>query len=213
MRIPARTCSRNRNPLGYTRAVAIDVQLCDFDTPVAAAVKVALRIRDVSRDCGLPFAIENHRDTFTETPEKFLELAKAYRKAAGETMPCCLDHSHFAVVRHLWPANFWGCLREPESLLRAATQFHLRPFSGHHCQIPVLFESGRRTPEYRDWLRYADSLLRYLHALPRTDPVLAVHLQGGIGEQYAFAVCFADAGQSQHVNLQEDPNWVFGAEA
>ena len=28
------------------------------------------------------------------------------------------------------------------------------------------------------------------------DPVLAVHLQGGIGEQYPFAVCFADAGQS-----------------
>ena len=30
------------------------------------------------------------------------------------------------------------------------------------------------------------------------DPVLAVHLQGGVGEQYPFAVCFADAGQSQH---------------
>src|SRR5208282_932291 len=32
----------------------------------------------------------------------------------------------------------------------------------------------------------------------QADPVLAVDLQGGIGKQYAVAVSFADAGQSQH---------------
>ena len=30
------------------------------------------------------------------------------------------------------------------------------------------------------------------------DAVLAVHLERGVGEQNAFAVCLADAGQSQH---------------
>ena len=172
-------------------AVAIDVQLCDYDTPIPAAIKVALRIRDVARDCGLPFAIETHRDTITETPEKTLALAKAYRAIAKETMPCCLDHSHFAVVRHLTPGRFWEYLREPERLLRAATQFHLRPFNGHHCQIPVLSPSGRRTPEYQDWLVYAASLLRNLRAQPRNDPVLAVPELGHAAPSYGLS-CFPD---------------------
>ena len=48
-------------------ALAIDIQLGDYDTPAAAAVKLAVRIRAVARELGLPFAIETHRDTFTET--------------------------------------------------------------------------------------------------------------------------------------------------
>lgn len=172
-------------------AVAIDVQLCDFDSTLAAALKVALRIRAVARDCQLPFAIENHRDTFTETPERTLALARAYRKRTGEVMPCCLDHSHYAVVRHLAPGAFWEYLRQPESLLKAATQFHLRPFNGHHCQIPVLTASGRRTREYRDWLAYADSLLRYLKSQPGSGPVLAVPELGHAAPSYGLS-CFPD---------------------
>ncbi len=172
-------------------AVAIDIQLCDHDTPVAAAVKLALRIRDVARDCGLPFAIETHRDTLTETPEKTLALARAYRAACGETMPCCLDHSHFAVVRHLPPGSFWERLSEPRALLRAATQFHLRPFNGHHCQIPVLDRAGRRTPEYRDWLAYASSLLTHLRGRPGTGPVIAVPELGNAAPAYGLS-CFGD---------------------
>ena len=172
-------------------ALAIDVQLCDWDTPLADAVKVALKIREAAGKEGLPFAIENHRDTFTETPEKTLALAEAYQAACGEVMPCCLDHSHYAVVRHLKPADFWEYLRQPESLLQAATQLHLRPFNGHHCQIPVLFANGRRTPEYKDWLAYATSLLRYLKDQPAETPVLAVPEIGNAAPPYGLS-CFPD---------------------
>jgi len=167
-------------------AVAIDIQLCDYDTAPEAAVAVVLKIRAAAKNHELPFAVELHRDTITETPEKSLALWMAYRAATGEDLPCCIDHSHFAVVRHLAPP-FWERLREPESLLQAATQFHLRPFNGHHCQIPVLNHSGRRTPEYRDWLNYAKELFAYLQAQPGAAPVLVVPEIGNAAPAYRLS--------------------------
>ncbi len=167
-------------------AVAIDIQLCDFDTPTKAAVKVAAKLRAASKNYQLPFAVELHRNTITETPEKSLAVWEAYREAFGEELPCCIDHSHFAVVRHLKPP-FWDDLRKPESLLRAATQFHMRPFNGHHCQIPVLNHAGRRTPEYRDWLAYAEALFAYLHAQPERTPVLVVPEIGHAAPPYRLS--------------------------
>ena len=134
-------------------AVAMDVQLCDYDTPLSEAVTVAKRISAAARAHGLPFAIETHRDTFTETPEATTALARAYAADTRKTLPLCLDHSHFAVVRHLPPGQLWARLREPKPLLRAAVQFHLRPFNGHHCQLPALTPGGKRTPEYLAHMR------------------------------------------------------------
>lgn len=167
-------------------AVAIDVQLCDYDTPLPAALAVARRIREFARELDLPFAIETHRDTFTETPEVTLALFNAYREATGETMPCCLDHSHFAVIRHLAPP-YWPRLREPPALLAAATQFHLRPFNGHHCQIPALTPGGRRTPEYRDWLDYAAALLADAQAQPDRGPIRVVPEIGHAAPAYRLS--------------------------
>lgn len=172
-------------------AVAIDVQLGDYDSRVADMVKLAVRIRDAARDLALPFAIETHRDTFTETPEATVALARGFRRATGETLPLCLDHSHFAVVRHLARDAFWDRLREPAELLAAATQFHLRPFNGHHCQIPVLTAAGRRTPEYQDWLRYSAALFAHLRAQRTTAPVLAVPELGHAAPAYGLS-CFGD---------------------
>ncbi|MBL9214050.1 MAG: hypothetical protein JNG83_01100 [Opitutaceae bacterium] len=183
-------------------AVAIDVQLGDYDTPLADAVALAVRIRDVARDTGLPFAVETHRDTFTETPEATLALARGFRQATGETLPLCLDHSHFAVVRHFAPGTFWDRLREPAELLAAAAQFHLRPFNGHHCQIPVLDAAGRRTPEYRDWRNYAESLLAYLRAQPATTPVLAVPELGHAAPAYGLS-CFGDTWRDAQAVLRD----------
>lgn len=166
-----------RTPFAAARAlgaVAIDVQLCDYDTRLGRAVATLRRIRAAARAEDLPFAIETHRDTFTETPENTVALAAAYRAATGETLPLCLDHSHFALVRHLAPGDLWERLRQPASLLRAATQFHLRPFNGHHCQLPALTASGRRTPEYRDWLAYAGALLADQRARRTSAPCLVV---------------------------------------
>lgn len=172
-------------------AAAIDVQLGDYDTPLADVVKLARRIRAVSRDLELPFTIETHRNTFTETPEATLALCHGYRAAVGEPLPLCLDHSHFAVVRHLAAADFWPYLREPAELLAAAEQFHLRPFNGHHCQIPVLTAAGRRTPEYRDWLVYSAALLGHLQREGKTNPVLAVPELGHAAPAYGLS-CHRD---------------------
>jgi hypothetical protein len=172
-------------------ALAIDVQLGDYDTPLAEAVRLAVRIRDVARELMLPFAIETHRDTFTETPEATLALARGYAAATGERLPLCLDHSHFAVVRHLREDLLWERLREPKELLAAAAQFHLRPFNGHHCQIPALDARGRRTPEYRRWLNYANSLLAHVAAQPAREPVLIVPELGHAAPAYRLS-CFGD---------------------
>lgn len=172
-------------------AVAIDVQLGDYDSPLADMVELTAHLAAVSRDVGLPFAVETHRDTFTETPEATLALERGFRARTGHVLPLCLDHSHFAVVRHLAPGTFWERLREPRELLESASQFHLRPFNGHHCQIPVLDARGRRTPEYREWLNYAQSLLAYLRNSPSRDPVLAVPELGHAAPSYGLS-CFGD---------------------
>jgi len=172
-------------------AIAIDVQLGDYDMPLADAVKLAIRIREVARDLALPFAIETHRDTFTETPEATVAFARGYEAATGETLSLCLDHSHFAVVRHLAPDRFWERLREPAALLAAATQFHLRPFNGHHCQIPALDPRGRRTPEYVQWLDYTQSLFSHLRAQPAQEPMLVVPELGNAVPAYGLS-CFGD---------------------
>lgn len=172
-------------------ALAIDVQLGDYDSKLAEMVKLAVRLRDTARDLAMPFAVETHRDTFTETPEATLALVHGYRLKTAETLPLCLDHSHFAVVRHLALGMYWERLREPAELLDAATQFHLRPFNGHHCQIPVLDANGRRTPEYRDWQNYVVPLLTHLRVQPAVDPVLAVPELGHAAPAYGLS-CFGD---------------------
>jgi len=172
-------------------ALAIDVQLGDYDSSLDDMVRLAVRIGEVASDLNLPFAIETHRDTFTETPEATLALVHGYRRVTDTKLPLCLDHSHFAVVRHLARDVFWDRLQEPQELLEAATQFHLRPFNGHHCQIPVLDAKGRRTPEYRDWQRYSAALLNHLKSLNSADPVLAVPELGHAAPAYGLS-CFGD---------------------
>ena len=168
-------------------AVAMDVQLCDYDTPLSEAVDVAKRISAAARAHGLPFAIETHRDTFTETPEATLALARAYRAETGKTLPLCLDHSHFAVVRHLRAGQLWARLREPKPLLRAAVQFHLRPFNGHHCQLPALTPAGKRTPEYVDWLGYVAELFAHEQRRRTSRPALVVVEMGHAAPAYRLS--------------------------
>ncbi|CAM9824075.1 unnamed protein product, partial [Phaeothamnion confervicola] len=172
-------------------ALAIDVQLGDYNTPLRRAVALARCVDDVARELGLPYAIETHRDTFTETPEATTALCREFHRETRRRLPLCLDHSHFAVVRHLAPGAFWDRLREPAALLRAATQFHLRPFNGHHCQIPVLDRRQRRTPEYKDWLGYAAALFAHLARENRREPVLVVPELGHAAPAYGLS-CFGD---------------------
>lgn len=62
-------------------ATHINVQLANHDTPTDTAVRLAVRLFDVAAKFGARPAVEVHRDTCTETPEKTYALAAGYRKA------------------------------------------------------------------------------------------------------------------------------------
>jgi hypothetical protein len=170
-------------------ALAIGLQLGRPETPLAVALKLALKIRQVAQRLDLPFAIETHRATFTELPETLAALQVAYRKSCGENLPICLDYSHVAVVRHLLPEATWPTLatQQPAALANAR-QFHLRPFNGHHAQLPVRNARGRRTPEYLAWRdRFVAPLFRHLRNQRTPAPVLAVAELGHAAPAYGLS--------------------------
>ena len=120
----------------------INVQLADHDTPTARALSLARRLMAAGKKLGVEPAIEVHRDTCTETPEKAYALADAYEEATGELLPMTWDYSHIAVVKHLLPP-YWPRLGVRPDLIQRAQQFHFRPFNGHHCQVPVTDGRGK----------------------------------------------------------------------
>ena len=161
-------------------ALHVNVQLGDHDTPTIAALRLARKLIAESRKLGLETAVEVHRDTCTETPEKTYALAEAYEKATGELIPFVWDYSHLAVVKHLLPP-FWPRLGQRPDLIRRAQQFHFRPFNGHHCQVPVTNGHGKLTPEFRDYIPFMERVMetwlatatpgRELIAVPELGPL------------------------------------------
>lgn len=161
-------------------ALHVNVQLGDHDTPTTVALRLARRLMDESRKLGLEVAIEVHRDTCTETPEKTYALAAAYEKATGELIPFVWDYSHLAVVKHLLPP-FWPRLGQRPDLIQRAQQFHFRPFNGHHCQVPVTNGRGKLTPEFFDYVPFMEKVMatwlataapgRELIAVPELGPL------------------------------------------
>ncbi len=161
-------------------ALHVNVQLGNHDTPTATALRLARRLIDESRKLGLETAIEVHRDTCTETPEKTYALADAYEKANGELIPFVWDYSHLAVVKHLLPP-FWPRLGQRPDLIQRAQQFHFRPFNGHHCQVPVTNGRGELTPEFLDYVPFMEKVMetwlatatpgRELIAVPELGPL------------------------------------------
>jgi sugar phosphate isomerase/epimerase len=138
----------------------VNVQLATDDILTPAALGLALALLQEGGRLGLEPAIESHRGTCTETPEKTYALADAYQKLTGELLPISWDFSHFAVVKHLVPGNFIERLLVRPDLIRRAQQFHFRPFNGHHVQVPITDGKGSLTPEVKDWLPFAEALLK-----------------------------------------------------
>jgi len=132
-------------------AVHINVQLANHDTPVAESIRLAIKILEEGERAGARCSIEVHRDTCTETPEKFYAIAEGYKKATGQMLPVTWDFSHFAVVKHLAPPYIERLLLNPR-LIQHAQQFHFRPFNGHHCQVPVTDGTSHLSLEFRQWL-------------------------------------------------------------
>jgi sugar phosphate isomerase/epimerase len=137
----------------------INVQLAADDVLTPQALELTLTLMQQAKRLGLEPAVESHRGTCTETPEKTYALADAYHAATGELLPISWDFSHFAVVKHLVPCNFVERLLIRPDLIQRAQQFHFRPFNGHHVQVPITYAKGDLTQEVRDWLPFAEALL------------------------------------------------------
>lgn len=138
----------------------VNVQLGSDWMLTPDAMALLLPLMKESRSRGLACAIESHRGTCTETPEKLYALADAYERETGELLPISWDFSHFAVVKHLLPEDFEARLLVRRDLVQVAQQFHFRPFNGHHVQVPITAPDGTTTAEVRDWLPFAEAVLR-----------------------------------------------------
>lgn len=148
-------------------AIQINVQMDNHDTPPKLAAAHWVRMMRLAEKVGgvVP-SLEVHRDTCTESPEKTLEIAERYEKATGEPIRLNFDFSHFAVVKHLAPANYAERLLTWSDLIALSEQCHMRPFNGHHCQVPVTHR-GHLTPEVRSYLDFVEDLMRVWVSAPR----------------------------------------------
>ncbi|MCB1105556.1 MAG: TIM barrel protein [Opitutaceae bacterium] len=140
-------------------AIYLNVQLLDHDTALPKAAKTAAALVKAGDEVGVKVHIETHRDTSTETPEKYEEIARLFKMQTGRLMPTTWDHSHLAVIKHLQPADYAKRLLVWPKLIQASNIFHLRPFNGQHCQVPVTNGKGRLTPEFLDYLAFVEELL------------------------------------------------------
>ena len=138
----------------------INVQLCDHDTEIRRAVTVARAVMKAGKELKLKPAIEWHRDTCTETPEKGLALAEQYEKRYKEKLRTNFDHSHPAIIKQLRPTNFWERIAEYRpDLLKMSELIHFRTFTGSHCQTPVT--NGRGVLD-ADFISWRDNFLKHL---------------------------------------------------
>lgn len=161
-------------------AVHINVQLADHDTPVEKSIALAVKLMQDSDKLGAKCAVEVHRDTCTETPEKTYAIAAGYKKATGRLLPMTWDFSHLSVVKHLAPPYAERLLVDAK-LIQHAEQFHFRPFNGHHCQVPVTDGNGKLSVELQQWLPFLEATLalwlkgkqagREVYVVPEMGPV------------------------------------------
>jgi len=139
----------------------INVQACDHDTTPAEAVKVWIEMVKYAKTLGLDkiMDLEVHRDTCTETPEKTYEIARLYKQKTGQRINLCFDFSHFAVVKHISPPYRNRLLVDHVDLTQSSLQLHLRPFNGHHCQVPLSNGKGVLTNDGKAYLEFVSDLL------------------------------------------------------
>ena len=135
--------------------VHVNIQLCDHDTPIPEAVEIARAALQYGESLGLKPAIEWHRDTATETPEKGLALVDEYKRRYDKTLRVNFDYSHPAIVKHLRPDDFWSRLSGYRvDLFQSSELVHFRTFTGSHCQTPVTNGSGDLDLDFIAWRDY-----------------------------------------------------------
>lgn len=165
-------------------AAHVNVHLGAHDMPPRVALKWWLKLEREADRLGLQVAVETHRNTCTETPEKLAELAERYHDATGRVLPLTLDFSHLAVVKHLEPEDYASRLLGNRELVENAQQAHFRPFNGHHCQVAVTYR-GELTPEVQTYLPFVRDVIRIWKAAPlnRDRTLFAIPELGPYGEK------------------------------
>ncbi len=187
-----------------TGCVHVNVQLCDHDTAIPEAVEVARAAIQYGESIGLKPAIEWHRDTCTETPEKGLALIDEYKDRYCETLPVNFDYSHPAIVKHLSPDNFWSRLSEYRvDLFQRSELVHFRTFTGSHCQTPVTGPDGL-DPQFIDWREgfLRPALQCWLDAAAPDATLWAVVELGPVGSGYGLS-CFPNVWEDAIVARKE----------
>lgn len=190
-------------------AVCVNVQMLDHDTPTKVAVALARRVMDAADKLNMEVGIEVHRDTCTETPEKVVALAEGYEKAEGRPLKLTWDFSHPAIIKHISPP-YWdrliNLLNNRTDLIQYATQFHFRPFNGHHCQISALDRNGKFTPEFLHWLPFAEKVIEnWLKAATPSKEMFVCPEQGP--PSYALSI-FPDLWKdAQAIKNEVDKIW------
>ena len=77
------------------------------------------------------------------------------------------DFSHPGIVKHLNAENYAERLFENVPLFQQSTLWHMRPFNGHHCQIPVSNGKGAFSPEYEEMRPFIAQAFKHWLAGPR----------------------------------------------
>ncbi len=187
----------------------INVQLADEDTLTPEALGLTLLMMQEGRQQGVEPAIEIHRDTCTETPEKSYALADAYQKVTGELLPITWDFSHLSVVKHLRPDNYAERLIVRPDLIQRAQQFHFRPFNGHHCQVPVTDGRGNLTQEVKDYIVFVEAVLKcWLSAKGNADrDIFAVPEMGPVPGGYNLTTLPNSWEDAKVLRVEIDKIW------
>jgi len=165
----------------------INIQLLNHDTQPREAAAMAVKLIKISRELGLGVHIETHRDTSTETPEKFDEIVSLYERETGETLPVTWDHSHFAVSKHILPKDYSARLLVWPELIQKSQMFHLRPFNSQHCQVAVTNGRGWLTPEFSDYIAFVEDLFVTWLNGPRPGDELWVCPELGMSHGYTLS--------------------------
>jgi len=172
----------------------INCQLGDHDTPVDIATALTIKLMEEAQRQNAEVHLEMHRDTCTETPEKTYAIAEGYKAAVGEYPRINFDFSHPASVKHLGPHNYIDRLFENVPLFQQSTLWHMRPFNGHHCQVPVTDGQGNFSPEYEDMRPFIRQAFDHWLAGPRPRGELWVCPELGPKPGYGIS-CFPDSWQ------------------
>lgn len=176
--------------LGVTH---VNIQLCDHDTSTDEALKVARKVVEIGGNLGMKPAIEIHRDTCTETPEKAFALANAYQKKYKKKLRMNFDHSHPAIIKQIRPEEYWARLSDRMDLLKMHELIHFRPFTGSHCQTAVTDGSGGLDRDFKIWIEnyLTPALSTWLKGARAGKVLYVVPELGPQGSGYALA-CFPD---------------------